>query len=367
MGSKSKAPDADPRIGEAALKQADIGQDMVDFLKQSWASNQPRLEAQDALNQKVTDQQMRLSQSAEDRANDAYSFYKDQGRPVIQQTLNEAKDWDSQDNIDKVRGQASADVQSSMDKQQQAQTRTLTRLGINPNSSKFAALNQQMGNQTALAQASGMNQAGEQRKVQAVQMRQQAGNLASGMPAQSMGFSGQAGAMGSSAAGVGAAGIATNMAAQNQYTSGMAGASQQFGAASSNLNNLYSNQLSAANMNMQQEQSSMSGLGALAGMGMMMMADGGGVPNGGGHGGRIRGPGNGISDDVPAVNDNTGQRIQLSNGEYIIPADVVRKVGEDKFDSLIKKYHTPAAQQRARARGNLGRRDVTDVTPKRYS
>jgi hypothetical protein len=352
MGGKSDAPSPDPRIGEAALKQAEIGQGMVDFLKESWGENKVRLEKLDAENQKSIEQNRRLADAAEARSNDAYTFYKEKGRPVIEQTLKDSQDFDSESNIEKARGQASSDIQSSMDKQQAGQQRMLTRMGINPNSSKFAAVNQQLTAQKALATAGAMNQAGENRKLMGIQLRQQAGNLASGMPAQSMGFAGQSSGMGGAAASIGNAGMATRMAAQGQMTSGMASASQQFGSASSNLNNLYSNQLNAHSMDQQADQSAMSGIGALAGM-AMMMADGGEVGGRDGRsGGRIRGPGNGISDEVPAVNGNTGQPILLSNGEYIIPADVVRKVGEDKFDILIKKYHTPAAQQR---RGNLGR------------
>jgi hypothetical protein len=346
MGKKSSAPPPDPRMFEVAMRQVEQGDEMIRFLKDSWAANQPRLDKQDALNEQVIGQNMRLAQSAEDRANDSYSFYKEQGRPVISQALKDAQDWDSDENIEQARGQASADIQSSMDKQQESQNRMLTRMGINPNSSKFAQLNQQMSAQTALAQAGGMNQAAEGRKLQAVGMRQQAGNLASGMPAQSMGFSGQAGGMGAQASGIGAAGMAGRLAAQGQHMSGMGQAGNMFGSAGNTMGNYHNAQMSAHSSNQQAASSAASGLGSLAGMAMMAFADGGNV----GKGGRVVGPGTGISDDVPAQNRDTGQRIQLSNGEYIIPADVVRKVGEDKFDQLLAKYHTPAAQQR---KGNL--------------
>lgn len=48
------------------------------------------------------------------------------------------------------------------------------------------------------------------------------------------------------------------------------------------------------------------------------------------------GDGSGIDDTVPAM---------VSEGEYVIPADVVRRKGEEFFDKLVEKYHTPAAQQ----------------------
>jgi hypothetical protein len=50
------------------------------------------------------------------------------------------------------------------------------------------------------------------------------------------------------------------------------------------------------------------------------------------------GDGSGIDDTVPAM---------VSDGEYVIPADVVRIKGEEFFDKLVAKYHIPAAQQEA--------------------
>lgn len=53
-------------------------------------------------------------------------------------------------------------------------------------------------------------------------------------------------------------------------------------------------------------------------------------------GGHIQGPGTGTSDSIPA---------RLSDGEYVIPADVVDKVGVEFFDLLRASLHTPARKQ----------------------
>ena len=55
------------------------------------------------------------------------------------------------------------------------------------------------------------------------------------------------------------------------------------------------------------------------------------------------GDGSGIDDRIPAL---------VSQGEYVIPADVVRKKGTDFFDKLLEKNHTPAAVQQAMAVGH---------------
>jgi len=63
------------------------------------------------------------------------------------------------------------------------------------------------------------------------------------------------------------------------------------------------------------------------------------------NGGELHGPGNGTSDSIHAQNTSTGQPVKLSNGEYIIPADVVATKGKEFFDNIVRKYHTPAALQ----------------------
>jgi hypothetical protein len=55
--------------------------------------------------------------------------------------------------------------------------------------------------------------------------------------------------------------------------------------------------------------------------------------------GKVHGPGTGISDSIPA---------RLSDGEYVIPADVVKQLGVRHFDKLLEKYHMPAAEQKRR-------------------
>lgn len=54
-------------------------------------------------------------------------------------------------------------------------------------------------------------------------------------------------------------------------------------------------------------------------------------------GGLISGPGTGTSDSIPAVVD--GKRpIAVSDGEYVIPEHVVKAVGVDYFDSLLRHF-----------------------------
>jgi len=62
-------------------------------------------------------------------------------------------------------------------------------------------------------------------------------------------------------------------------------------------------------------------------------------------GGVIEGPGTGVSDSIPGFGPDGP--ISVSDGEYIVPADVVLKKGTDFFDKLVEQNHTPAEMQRA--------------------
>ena len=54
------------------------------------------------------------------------------------------------------------------------------------------------------------------------------------------------------------------------------------------------------------------------------------------NGGNVTGPGTGTSDSIKA---------KLSDGEYVISADVVDALGQEFFDMLQKQFHTPVAMQ----------------------
>lgn len=59
-------------------------------------------------------------------------------------------------------------------------------------------------------------------------------------------------------------------------------------------------------------------------------------------GGHITGPGTSVSDSIPA---------KLSDGEFVLSADVVKAIGVDKLQALQDKYHVPAATQKLMAYG----------------
>lgn len=86
-------------------------------------------------------------------------------------------------------------------------------------------------------------------------------------------------------------------------------------------------------------------------------ADGGGIASLGGYsdGGRLlRGPGDGVSDDIPASihrNDGTKQEARLADGEFVFPARIVSEIGNGSTEAGAKKlYDIMERIQRDRSR-----------------
>jgi hypothetical protein len=100
--------------------------------------------------------------------------------------------------------------------------------------------------------------------------------------------------------------------------------------AAGNLNMGFQNQFANYNAQSMQSAAILNAAGAYYGR-----ADGGDMKSNG----AIKGPGTGISDSIPAM---------LSDGEYVIPADVVKRKGVEFFDKLLEKHHMPAAEQKRR-------------------
>jgi hypothetical protein len=319
-------------------KQVGLSADALNFVKQSYAENQVRQKALDDMTLKTGNSLLEDAATNRARGKEQYDFYMEKGRPVVEQVLNDAKNYDSEANIDSATGRASADVAQSFGQAEQGMTRNLSRMGVMPNASRMAAISSNLAIQKAAAQAGAMTNAENATRTTALNMRAGAANMANGMPntAIALGSAGQSAgqaAMGNQIASNGQA-----MQGQNQVMAGYGTAGNMMGQAANTGNQIFQGQMAGYNAQQQANANSSAGLGSLVGMGasIMGLADGG----------TVHGPGTGVSDSVPAVNTSNGQQIKLSNGEFVIPADVVRAKGEEFFNKLLEKHHTPAAIQR---------------------
>lgn len=176
------------------------------------------------------------------------------------------------------------------------------------------------------------------------------------------GVFGLAGALGASALGLGslqgAASKAVAAAALNAAGFNSDGLAGQAAGENASGNDALSGFL-ALNANFGTGDSSSSGaadVGAMTAagdLGGFGIGDGGGVSGDGGvglgggsgdaggdlaDGGHVQGKGTGISDSIHA---------KLSDGEFVVSADVVSTLGADFFENLQRQFHVPAANQQA--------------------
>ncbi|MND20847.1 hypothetical protein D3C76_48150 [compost metagenome] len=275
MGGKGggKAPAPDPQIGKAALLQAETGQDWLDFARDQFQIGNVRQQDIDALSKRVTEQQLATQDQANQWAKEDRTRYTDVYRPLEDQYIEQAKTWDSADRQAQVAAEARADVQSAADMQRQTTNRQMAAMGVNPNSGRFAGTQRAGETATALASAGAANSARDRVQQQGMAMRADAINMGKGLPSQAAGAAGLGLTAGSSALG-------NQLNANNSWRSnvgimgqGFGGAMQGYAGQASTLNQQYGNQL--AGWQAQQNASGanaaglMSGIGSLAGLGIM--------------------------------------------------------------------------------------------------
>ena len=256
-----KAPKADPAIGQAAKQNADIAQQQLDVAKNQLEWEKNRATVQDPLVQKIVDQQINQGDANAARADEQWNIYKNLFQPVESQMVSDANNFDSPARQEMLAGQAAADVskgyQGSLDQNQRA----MERMGVNPNSGKFAGLSNEINLNQAKDTAGAMNGARQAAITQGMALRKGAADFGRNMPATGLAADATALNAGSSAVG--------NLNAGNAaHTAGLSSAAQWFGGAQAGNNSaaniglgLYQGQLQAN----QQQQDALGGIGSLVG------------------------------------------------------------------------------------------------------
>lgn len=221
-GGSAPAPDA--RIGQAALKSAELGEDYLAWMKeQSEIANE---------------------WAAEDR-----DRYKSVYEPLQDQFIQEAQGYDTAERRSQKAREAVADVASQAALADDARQRELARLGVDPRSGRARASAKSADLQVGLAKAGASNTARRQVESEGRALRANAVNMGSGFavnPATSLQIANNAGASG--------------------FQGAMRGHSQM----GSLLNTQYQQQMQQWGANQSSINSMMSGVGSIAGMAVAM-------------------------------------------------------------------------------------------------
>lgn len=354
FGNKGgKAPDPNPGMLASAEAARDIAavqkqtaDEMLAFYKEQYADLKPILE-------EVTQTDMAIQKANAARADEYAQYERETFRPLEKQLVKDAEEYSTEGKREALATQAAADVNTAFTNVRGQEGRALTRMGVNPNTGRFAALNNQLTLGQAATSAGAMNktrtdaeQLGFARRMDAAGLgRNLAGNAST-----AYGVSLNAGE-----------GVRTNamapgtMMGQGYSQTGQAygGAASSYGTAGNIYGQEFQGRMQGYQANQQAQGAFMQGIGSLAGtIGgayIMKRADGGIINKprsalrlaDGAHvgAGLVRGPGGPVDDKVPAL---------LSNKEYVLPADTTEAIGKENLDKIVKATHTPAAVQRKR-------------------
>lgn len=259
------APSPDPQIGQAAMKNAQVGEQWLGFAREQFEVGNIRQEELDALTRDVIEQQMGTQEQTNQWAQEDRQRTKDVFQPLQDKFIDEAKGYDSPEKQAQAAAEAGADVRQAMDIQGQVNSRNMARMGINPNSGRYQEQTRLDGINAATATAGARNSARQQVRDRGMMLRADSINMGSGLPSSTAAAYGIGLNAGNSATG--------NSAQANQnwrsnvgiMGQGMGGAMQGYSNQANILNNLYGNQVNAWSAQQQANSMSSAGIGSMVG------------------------------------------------------------------------------------------------------
>ena len=173
MGKKSSssAPDVDPRVGEAMLKQADLANRQQNWfekelyptllkqtnLQNKWSAQDRELALQNSewwrnYTQEQTD---RLNQ----RSDEFYNRWQEQYKPIEDQMIQQAKEYNSAAEAERQAQLAIGDSRTAYNAQMAANNMRMQSYGVNPTAGAYQAQNRSGSIQQAAIEAAAANQA----------------------------------------------------------------------------------------------------------------------------------------------------------------------------------------------------------------
>lgn len=335
MGKRASAPPP-PDMSRYANRNMNISQTLEGMGQEMWSWAQGMQQTMGQSFQQYLGMAMPAAEESFAWARDMRRRYEEDVLPQVESLFKDAETYASKEEEMRQRGAAIQDVKSATEAQRAAQLRKLEGYGVDPTDTRYAALDKQAGIAEAAASALAANQAGERTKEIGRQLRREAIDVGTG-------FLGEASNAYQQGANIGLSGInagvattqAGTMAGQSAlpFYQGATGATES---AAGIVDTGYGRQLDYA-ADQRASESNLGGLGQLAGVAASFIPGVGQVVGpaimaatkpSAADGGPVRAPGGPTAD---------GGAIAISDGEYVVPADVVRRLGTNYFDKLIEK------------------------------
>jgi hypothetical protein len=301
----------------------DLSEQQQQWAESQWTDQLALL--QDVLGTQTSIMEQRQADAEEDRAR-----YEEKYQPIEDDLIKDFLEYDTAERRDLESGRAQATVQQVFDSQRRNAEARLASFGVDPSSLRGGALDLDVRLQAGAQQAAQGNMARNRVEDVGRSLRAEAINIGKGYPSQVAGAYGQALNAGNSAVG--------NMNATTASGANTMGTGYQWGGMASNTaQNVGSGIISGYGAELDAYNAgggAMGALGGIAGQALGGWASGGfAKPKGWEEGGAVGGPED--AGQAPGPNDTVAA--VLEPGEYVIPEDVVRRLGTNKLDQMVAK------------------------------
>lgn len=183
--SSSSAPAADPNIGNAQNKMADLA-------NQQWSKFTtdiyPEMLRQSQVQENRANEQWAMdktiAQTNLDRSNQAYQRYEEGAIPAMEKLKADADQYNEENYREQLAQGAKADIGTAMGVQRRNEEMRQRAYGIDPTSGASISSGQSMGVNQALMEAQAMNQTRQAAKDIGLQKQANVYNMYAGLPAQ---------------------------------------------------------------------------------------------------------------------------------------------------------------------------------------
>ena len=335
MGSSASAPPP-PDTSQYSDALSDDANQMRDWAQSMWDSGQQEMQQIGAYASEFMNFTLPAAEEMFGWASQQRQRFDEYVMPQMQSLFSEAELYASKGEEDRQRGAAIQDVKAATEAQRESQLRKLEGYGIDPSETRYMALDKQAGVAEAALSALAANQAGERTKQKGRDLRTEAINTGTGFLQDANASSVNAANIGGTGANTGNAAAQTGVMLQQGALPYMTGANSATGTAAGIVDTSYGRELDHA-QDQRDSEASMGGIGGIVGGIGGAMIPGIGTALGSMVGKKIEGGAEGGPVSAPGGPTSDSGALMISNGEYIVPADVVHRLGTNHFDKLIEK------------------------------
>ncbi len=171
-------------MNQAALQQAQMSKEQLDFAKQIYADSAPDRAATNQRAMEISAAQLDSMRNADANARDLQAYNKETFRPLEQGIVRDAQNFDTEAERERLAGLAKGEVSLAGASARDMGERALTRSGVNPNDGAYGAMESNANTQIALGQSAAANKARSDALTLGRAMKMDAASLGRNLPSQ---------------------------------------------------------------------------------------------------------------------------------------------------------------------------------------